>query len=97
MGCKLTGTLTPIGTLSGTLTERKGLLGKLAMAVSEVIIDHSEHYEGQYTVTPSASTEIVLETADKVMDANVTVREIPFYKTSNVADGYTAYIGTEVI
>lgn len=89
----LKGKISPEGKLAGRLSPLDTLKGALSYGMT----DSYEHYEGQYTVTPSSSSDIILETADKVMDGNVTVREIPFYKTTNLSDGYTVYIGTEVI
>ena len=54
------------------------------------------YYTGDYTVTPKAHEQTVLETQGLVMTGDVTVLEIPYYETSNVHDGYTVYIGGEV-
>ena len=51
------------------------------------------HYEGPYVVRPAPFRSQVLETANKLLDDDVTVEEIPYYKTSNPAGGYTAVIG----
>lgn len=51
-----------------------------------------ETYKGDYQVTPLAEEETVLKTKDKYMTDNVTVLEVPFYKTSNPSGGETAYI-----
>lgn len=53
-------------------------------------------YEGPYLVVPSAHDEIILETKDRYMEDDVKVLKIPYYETSNLSDGYTAYIGGEV-
>lgn len=55
-----------------------------------VIID-GEHYMGEYEVTPDFNTQ-VLETAQKMMDDDVTVHPIPVHRTSNPY-GTTVYIG----
>lgn len=86
----MSNTLSSIGTLIGTLTPVGNLLGKISNAVT--VIDH-DTYEGSYTVTPSTTQEQVIECADKVMEADVTVLKIPYYETTNVANGYTVYIG----
>lgn len=49
-------------------------------------------YPGPYEVTPH-SYEQTLETAQQLMMDNVTVHEIPYWETSNLSDGLTAYIG----
>ena len=55
-----------------------------------------DYYEGHTTVTPLAHSQTVLETAGKVVLDNIKVLKIPYYETSNLSDGYTAYIGGEV-
>lgn len=54
------------------------------------------HYEGPYEATPKARAQTILETSGKFMDDDVTVLEIPYYETSNLAGGTTAYIAKEV-
>ncbi|MBQ6679563.1 MAG: hypothetical protein IJM76_06020 [Lachnospiraceae bacterium] len=51
-------------------------------------------YEGEYTVTPKM-VEQVLETADKRMLDDVTVRAIPYYEVGNDQGGTTVYIAME--
>ena len=53
-------------------------------------------YEGPYIVTPSAHNNITLATKERYMEDDVTVLKIPYYETSNLSDGYTAYIGGEI-
>ena len=50
-------------------------------------------YEGNYTVTPSTENEITLETAQKLMLADVKVEKIPYAEVSNNKGGKTATIG----
>ncbi len=52
-------------------------------------------YQGEYIVIPKAQNEVVLETRNKTMADNVTVRKVPYYETSNIT-GETVYIATEV-
>lgn len=49
-------------------------------------------YAGATDVVPATRPQ-TLPTADTVLRADVTVREIPFYKTTNPSGGYTAIIG----
>lgn len=51
-----------------------------------------EEYKGSYNVIPNWN-EQVLETKNKVLKDNVTVDEIPKYKTENLGGGYTVIIG----
>ena len=64
----------------------------------DVVIVSGEYsyYEGEYVITPSAADAIVLPTESKVMQDDVTVRKIPYYETSNLSGGLTAYIASEV-
>lgn len=52
-------------------------------------------YTGQTTVIPEAFTEQVLATAQKSMESNITVTEVPYSETSNTS-GLTAYIASDV-
>ena len=54
------------------------------------------HYTGPYEATPKAEAQTVLETNGKFMDDDVTILEIPYYETSNLSGGKTAYIADEV-
>lgn len=53
-------------------------------------------YDGPYIVTPMPFQEQVLETQAKIMEQNVHVKEIPYFETTNIQNGYTVYIGSEV-
>lgn len=55
----------------------------------------ADPYLGDYEVTPAVGAQ-VLPTAKKLMADDVTVKAIPYYETSNLSDGETVYIGTEV-
>lgn len=50
-------------------------------------------YEGEYTVIPSTDSDIILETANKLLDENVKVNKIPYSEVSNNSGGKTASIG----
>lgn len=52
-----------------------------------------ETYSGTYDVTPLVSQDRVLDTDNKLMVADVTVREIPFSDVDNDEGGRTATIG----
>lgn len=53
-------------------------------------------YEGEYVVAPMPFQEQVLETRAKTMEQDVHVKEIPYFETTNIQNGYTVYIGSEV-
>lgn len=51
-----------------------------------------EIYDGSYEVVPQVAPQ-TLETQHKVMNANVTVHEIPYAEVTNTSGGMTATIG----
>lgn len=53
-------------------------------------------YDGAYEVTPSATNDKTLYTAQKLMDADIQVNKIPYSEVSNSANGTTVTIGSEV-
>lgn len=54
-----------------------------------------EPYTGGYEVTPKVSQSTILETANKVLAKDVTVKRIPQFEVSNEADGKTLIVGEE--
>lgn len=80
----LNGILTPTGaTLHGVLTIRTNA-------------DGAETYDGTYSVRSQADEAYELPTANRYLTDNITVEKIPYYETSNLADGLTVYIGKEI-
>lgn len=65
------------------------------VAVGE-FYDDIVYYDGDYIVTPKAYDQTVLETDGLYMRDNVVVLEVPYFETSNIQNGYTVYIGSEV-
>lgn len=53
-------------------------------------------YEGEYVIIPQAFNEVVLPTANTRLLQNVTVLEVPYSEVSNLSDGKTVYIASEV-
>jgi len=87
----LKGTLSPVASIKGTLSPDASLLGNLT--VPTVITPNP--YEGDYVITPRAHNTVTLETRNKTMTDDVTVLKVPYYETSNLFDGKTAYIAEE--
>lgn len=54
-----------------------------------------ETYTGAYEVTPAVVSQ-TMETAQKFMTDNVTVKAIPFFQVGNTSGGDTIYIGKEL-
>lgn len=75
--------------LTGYLNRAPTLLGILNI---NDCADGIDVYPGPYEVTPH-SYEQMLETAQQLMMDDVTVHAIPYWETSNLSDGLTAYIG----
>lgn len=53
-------------------------------------------YNGAYTVTPLADADVTLETAEKLLTADITVQKIPYVEVTNASGGTTIYIASEV-
>lgn len=79
--------------LHGTLTATRATLHGTLSAGTVIGV---ELYEGAYTVHSEAHEVQILPTANKQLTKNITVEKIPYFETSNLSDGITAYIGSEV-
>lgn len=60
-----------------------------------VVYTGGELYTGSYEVTPKVAQSTVLETTNKILAKNVTVKKIPQFEVSNEANGKTLIIGEE--
>lgn len=89
-GAALTGKISVLGSL---LMAKVGGTGTLTGSLSKPIgyVDYKDSYE----VTPK-TTEQVLQTKDKHLTDDVTIKSIPYFDVSNTAGGSTVYIGNEV-
>ncbi len=91
---KLLGVLTPAkATLLGKLTPAKATLQG---TLSAKRITGGTKYTGDYTARSQVDEAYQLPTANRYLTDNITVEKIPYYETSNVADGLTVYIGKEI-
>lgn len=72
----LNGKLSGIGSLSGTIKEA----------------ERYNAYTGDYEVVPQAFQSQTLETANKLLQKNIIIGEIPYFETGNDSNGVTAYI-----
>ena len=79
--------------LEGELTTNNVYEGELGTFYSVADVPA---YTGEYIVIPKADTQQILETQNKLMLDDVTVTEVPYFETSNVAGGLTVYIANEV-
>lgn len=60
-----------------------------------VISAERKFYEGSYEITPKVTPQ-AMDTKGKIMRENVTVNEIPVFRTSNDSGGITVYIAKEI-
>ena len=61
------------------------------LITSDSPVISAEPFGGPYEVIPKTESQ-TLQTADKLMERDLTVQAIPFYRTSNQSGGYTATI-----
>ncbi len=78
------------GSLKGSISATCSLSGGVSTPKK------AEEYSGEYQITPQAFTGQVLQTANKLCTKNITVDAVPYYEVSNLSDGKTAYIASEV-
>ena len=82
--------MSAIETISGHMSHVTNLSGKISLDV------RYPTYEGMYTITPSSTDEQVLPTEYRVLKDDIVVQKIPYYETTNIQNGLTAYIAEEV-
>ena len=58
-------------------------------------VNPAPSYEGEYEVIPKI-TEQTLPTAQRLLEEDVHIKEIPYFEVSNNSGGNTVYIGNEV-
>lgn len=90
--------------LKGSVTNEASVVGSVQsvasikatkIAVGE-FYDKIDFFDGDYDVTPKAYEQTILETKGLCMKDNVVILEVPYFETSNLQNGYTVYIGSEV-
>ena len=79
------------GTIQGKLVAEGTLIGEVGFPKCQ----YPATYEGAYDVIPKAHVMQTLATADKYMEDDVRVHEIPYFEVSN-EKGTTVYIGNEL-
>ena len=79
-------TITESGTSEVTPDEGK-VLSKVTV-IAEINTVDNEHYTGETTINPSADSDTVLPTANKIVDSDITVKKIgkPFIDSSKLTD-----------
>lgn len=87
---KLSGKLSPFVSLKGTIR---------AIAVESqgpVVPPPENPYTGEYEVTPQASGDQILETANKTLTKDLIIKEIPYHEVTNLTGGITVNIAERV-
>lgn len=92
-GAGIVGRLESIS-IAGKLESARDIYGRVDCGTSRV--DPLPEYSGTYEVVSKAHTDSYLETKDKKLTDNIHVKEIPYFETTNLSDGLTVYIGSEV-
>ena len=65
----------------------------LTMGDATIISQVYPDYEGPYIVTPILNNDTILETQEKTMRDDITVKAIPVVQTTNPYGGQTVVIG----
>lgn len=89
-----------IGSLNGSISAKSVLAGTISAesALKGIITDaclaeRHELYEGKYEVIPELRETQTLNTANKYLDKDIIIHEVPYSVTSNTSNGFTVYIG----
>lgn len=61
----------------------------------EVLQEGLDAYEGEYEITPTVKGR-TLETAKKFVEADIVIKEIPYFDVGNTSGGSTVYIANEL-
>lgn len=77
--------------LPDVTTEDEGKV--LMVSDGEWAVKELPRYDGEYSITPSASEDITLMTGQKMLDANIKINKIPYSEAPNDSNGTTVTIG----
>lgn len=70
-------------------------LDEMSVQITAIKTSVVEDYDGEYLVIPKTTAQ-TLDTAQRFLERNIEIKEIPYAETSNLAGGKTAYIGKEI-
>lgn len=94
----LSGTISAKGALTGTISTKGSLQGEMsavAALTGTIYFCPYDTYSGPYEAIPKAFKDQHLQTSDKVLKSDVTVKEVPYFEVTNVELGKTVYIAKE--
>lgn len=86
---KLIGKIVKKADVSGRINKKADISGTVSIPIG------GKRYTGEYTVTPKAFDNQTLETANKTLIDDVTVKKIPYQETTNLSGGMTIIIAQE--
>lgn len=84
----ISGKITTRGSINGTIGAKGSVSGQIGKADKV----YPPAYEGAYEVTPIYD-DVILETNQRYMTDDVTVKAIPVYEVQNPSGGTTIIIG----
>ena len=83
--------------ISGRLESAKDIRGDISCGINRIgEYEPLPVYSGNYEVVSKANEDSYLETKNKKLTDNIHVKEIPYFETTNLSNGLTVYIGSEV-
>ncbi len=68
---------------------------ELFVSPAKIVYSGGEPYSGAYEITPKVDQSVVLNTKNKVLAKDITVKKIPQFEVSNEANGKTLIVGEE--
>lgn len=84
-----------IESMKQTISELEWRINVAAESEEEAVTKEYEAYTGNYNIMPKAFSTQTLDTADRILDEDIVILEVPYYETSNEANGVTSYIARE--
>ena len=93
-GAGISGRLESVS-IAAKLEGAKDIRGDISCGINR-IVETAEVYGGDYEVVSQPHADSYLATKDKKLTDNIHVKEIPYYETTNLSEGLTVYIGSEV-
>ena len=87
---RLTATITPAASIQAEVAPGASL--RATITQGPMITSGIPNYEGPYEIRPAVQVQ-ELQTAEKRMEFNLLVQEIPYMEVSNTSGGTTATIG----
>ena len=76
--------------LTGNISGKERLVGDIA--ISDTAAVRPDTYEGSYEIKPTTESQI-LQTKEKLMKDDLTVKAIPYAEVTNSSNGITVTIG----